>query len=113
MARKNLDIRCPTVPNVRAGSTLLFCATTNLNDLQVCLGGCRPWKHQSPPSQKQPTAGQQWPSQILRLKPREDVLLFSSPRDPLLQAWTVFVALDERPNEFLTARHECDIYICT
>ena len=23
------------------------------------------------------------------------------------------VALDERPNEFLTARHECDIYICT
>ena len=28
------------------------------------------------------------PSQILLLKPREDVLLFSSPRDPLLQAWT-------------------------
>ena len=48
MPRKNLDIRCPTVPNVFAGSTLLFRATTKLNGLQVCLGGCRPWKHHSP-----------------------------------------------------------------
>ena len=34
-----------------------------------------------------------WPSQIFRLKSREDVLLFSSPRDSLpivlLQAWRV------------------------
>ena len=30
MHRKNLDIRCLTVPNVRAGLTLLFWATTNL-----------------------------------------------------------------------------------
>ena len=65
LPRKNLDIRCRTVPNFRAGSTLLFCATTNLNGLQVCLGGCRPWKHQSPPSQEQLTSGQRWPSQIL------------------------------------------------
>ena len=83
MPRKNLDIRGRTVPNVRAGSTLLFWATTNLNGLQVCLGGCRPWKHQSPPSQEQLTS-----RQILRLKSREDVLLFSSPGDPLLQVWT-------------------------
>ena len=74
LPRKNLVIRCPTVPNVRAGSTFLFWATTNLNGLQVCLGGCRPWKHQSPPSQKQPSAGQQWPSKFRRLKPREDFL---------------------------------------
>ena len=65
-----------------------FWATTNLNGLQVCLGGCRPWTHQSPPSQEQLTSGQQWPSLILRLKSREDVLLFSSPGDPLLQVWT-------------------------
>ena len=88
LPRKNLDIRCPTVPNVFAGSTLLFRTTTKLNGLQVCLGGCRPWKHHSPPSQEQPTSGQQWPSQILRLKSREDVLLFSAPGDPLLQVWT-------------------------
>ena len=41
MHRKNLNIRCLTVPNVRAGSTLLFWATTNLNGLQLCLGSFR------------------------------------------------------------------------
>ena len=51
LPRKNLDIRCRTVPNVFAGSTLPFRATNNLNGLHLCLGGCRPWKHQSPPSQ--------------------------------------------------------------
>ena len=39
LPRKNLDIRSPTVPNVFAGPTLLFRATTKLNGLQVCLGG--------------------------------------------------------------------------